>query len=243
MTADGQASRIQRLTGAGSALFRCHGTFDELERLQRHGEHDGWRISRRPAPGDLLLGLVASPAYVVDLIVVEKVVSRGDMFTAVVDSTSEVRLEPSVSLERVMRRLGTRGKNWQVLRGPDVAEFGDALVDELREAGPIDDIEGQERWAACRRRSARNRRHVLKREQGVCQSCSFNPRPLFGATADTALDVHHQEPLAGQPRPSVRTSTDALILLCATCHRLTHARHDLDWEGVRATLAAYGSLR
>lgn len=232
---------MRRLIADGAALLHCYGTDADHARLRR-GDHSGWRIAGRPSAGDVLVGLVGPPWYVIDLTPVFDVTGP-DGCCAVVDPQEELRLDWPVALAQVTARLGAgHAPSSRVMRGSRAVAFGEALAQEILDVSVVDDDEGERRAGACRRRSRANRKTVLRREDGTCQSCGFAPRAVFGDDGDGALDVHHRFPLSAVD-VRVRTSTRDLILLCATCHRLTHRRADLDWEAVRAAMKAVRGRR
>lgn len=81
-----------------------------------------------------------------------------------------------------------------------------------------------------RERARGLRARVLKRERAAgavaCAAClreasSFDPDP---SVAEAAFEAHHSAPLGARPDQRTRTLLAEVVLLCATCHRLLHAR-------------------
>lgn len=221
----------------GSRIHRCTGSADEVDRWQRGESFLGWRIAGgRPRPGDLLLGVTGAPAYIVDLAPVERIGRmRGEWF-AECSPDDDLHIRPAVAMNAVLLRAEARiAKNWTVLEGDLARCFLDAVADAVRAGTATTDSEALRSLSSCRKRSRRNRREAIERERGRCQACGIDFRERFGPTGDRALEAHHRHPLAGQPEGTIVTSSDDLVVLCATCHRLTHATTDVDWQAVAAS--------
>jgi len=57
----------------------------------------------------------------------------------------------------------------------------------------------------------------------ACAACGFDFAEAYGPSASGIIDVHHTKPLHTLPEGH-RTSIHDLVLLCANCHRVVHAR-------------------
>jgi 5-methylcytosine-specific restriction endonuclease McrA len=240
MSRDEVGDRLLSLRQEDSRIHRCSGTAEEVDRWRRGTESDGWEIrGGTPRPGDLLLGVGGSPAYVIDVVPVERVYRRGHVWTAEWDPARDIALRPPVAMSALLSLVQTKiGANWQVLEGGRAAQFLEALVKSARNHRSTTDTEAQRRLSSCRRRSQRNRRDAIERARGRCQACKVDFRRQFGAIGDRALEAHHRRPLAQQREGLMLTSSNDLVVLCATCHRLTHVSDLEDWQAVGAAWLA-----
>lgn len=57
----------------------------------------------------------------------------------------------------------------------------------------------------------------------ACQACGFDFEAAYGERGRGIIECHHVEALSSSDRSSVTRAAD-LILLCANCHRIVHAR-------------------
>jgi 5-methylcytosine-specific restriction enzyme A len=95
-----------------------------------------------------------------------------------------------------------------------------------------DDLAGNEGRLLIRRHVARERDPRLRRRkiaavlsQGgslACEACGFDFEETYGERGQGYIECHHVVPLHATGPRSTRLSD--LALLCANCHRITHAR-------------------
>jgi hypothetical protein len=91
---------------------------------------------------------------------------------------------------------------------------------------PLDE-EGQRKLVEHVRleRSARTRQHFLEERRrqgrGRCDGCAEDLAQKYDSTFSDVVEVHHRVPLW---KGVQRATSDALALLCPTCHRVVHFR-------------------
>lgn len=56
-----------------------------------------------------------------------------------------------------------------------------------------------------------------------CQACGFDFAEVYGERGDDYIECHHVKPVV-ELRPGDRTRLRDLVLLCANCHRMVHAK-------------------
>lgn len=74
-----------------------------------------------------------------------------------------------------------------------------------------------------------------------CETCGLDPFDKYGASGRRVLECHHVIPLS-QYKPGQRTRLADLVLVCASCHRVLHAREHVGGVSeLREALVAHGS--
>jgi 5-methylcytosine-specific restriction enzyme A len=71
----------------------------------------------------------------------------------------------------------------------------------------------------------RKKREAVLRETGrlACEACGFDFRAIYGEHGTGFIEVHHVSPLHTL-KPGSRTRLQDLVVLCANCHRMVHAK-------------------
>ena len=71
----------------------------------------------------------------------------------------------------------------------------------------------------------RKKREAVLRETGrlACEACGFDFNATYGSHGTGFIEVHHILPLHTL-KPGSRTRLQDLVVLCANCHRMVHAR-------------------
>jgi 5-methylcytosine-specific restriction enzyme A len=71
----------------------------------------------------------------------------------------------------------------------------------------------------------RKKREAVLRETGrlACVACGFDFKATYGEHGAGFIEVHHVSPLHTL-KPGSRTRLQDLIVLCANCHRMVHAK-------------------
>jgi hypothetical protein len=227
-TLEETAQTLRALYNDKVRIHRCVGTNAELKRWRLGESFIGWDVKGGwPRRGDLVLGVIGTPVYIFDLGSVARLVGTGDKKYAQMNRT--VPVVPLVSMDNVISRLsGKVGSRWSMLDGDKARVFVDALAEEVLSRTATSDNEGNKQLRTCRERSRKNRKDAIEREQGRCQCCNLDLRGIFGEFGDRALEAHHIVPLGGRPSGITRVSSEELMVLCATCHRLLHAHTKLD---------------
>jgi predicted HNH restriction endonuclease len=128
---------------------------------------------------------------------------------------------------------------WKVLDGTEAQQFSIKLYEQAAALEPPRYREGQKRAASHRYRSRSLRVTAVRSSRGICAACGANYLDLFGNVGLRALEVHHKQPLSERDEEAwvdgrTETSLDEVIVLCATCHRLTHAS-GLDVDSIAKT--------
>jgi 5-methylcytosine-specific restriction protein A len=98
--------------------------------------------------------------------------------------------------------------------------------------------------------SERSRKIVLAKKAAemkktgrlACEGCGFDFQECYGSRGETFIECHHVRPVAelGDGTP---TRMADLMLLCANCHRMIHARRPW-WslQELRSAIAASGAI-
>lgn len=81
------------------------------------------------------------------------------------------------------------------------------------------------------RKRERNRKLIEKKKAAhlkrngnlACEACGFDFERVYGERVSGYIEAHHIKPLHTLT-PGTKTSLDDLVLLCANCHRVIHAR-------------------
>lgn len=112
---------------------------------------------------------------------------------------------------------------WNLAVNAEVDENSQLLFDSAKEAFAI---EGQARQTLINKRERDPRLRRLKiaemRHRGgvQCEICGFSFEEKYGLRGADYIEIHHINPL--HVSGEVLTSLDALIGLCANCHRMIH---------------------
>lgn len=71
----------------------------------------------------------------------------------------------------------------------------------------------------------RKKREAVRRETGrlACEACGFDFNATYGTHGNGFIEVHHVSPLHTL-KPGSRTRLQDLVVLCANCHRMVHAK-------------------
>ena len=86
----------------------------------------------------------------------------------------------------------------------------------------------------------RKKKESFRKQHGrvYCEACGFDFAQVYGSRGNDYIECHHTIPVS-RLRPGDRTSLRDLILLCANCHRMIHAKAPwLTLEELRAVLAS-----
>lgn len=75
------------------------------------------------------------------------------------------------------------------------------------------------------RRIVGNKKAAFERKHGrlFCEACGFDFERTYGIRGAGFIECHHLLPVS-QMQPGERTKLADLVLLCANCHRMVHAR-------------------
>lgn len=109
-----------------------------------------------------------------------------------------------------------------------------------------DDEEAAEGRILTRLHKARERKPALVKkkkakvleQQGklACEACGFDFEATYGAHGTGFIECHHTQPLHTL-EPGSRTKLKDLVLLCANCHRMVHAKRPwLTMDELRALI-------
>lgn len=110
----------------------------------------------------------------------------------------------------------------QVLRDEDLP-----LISSHDQEEVVRDFEeGQRifREAASLMRNSRLVREAKRRANGRCELCNLDTASLDPEIGHKVLECHHLDPFAERRDDQISTSIDRVLVVCANCHRLLHAR-------------------
>lgn len=235
LTVEEQIDKLRNIQAQARADYRvvkCTGTYSEYEDYLAGSDDLGWNVEKGARKHDLLCSAIrrgrAQELWVVSVCLVVAKVGGHHQW----ESDSDVAIDPALRMADVLARGGLPSPMQQVYKGDDAGRLVDGIADALQDAQPLELPEQERKWQWCQPRSPALRRAKLADSDGTCEVCSENYPKLFPTRGNTAVDVHHIEPLSGRLEVG-STSTDDLAVLCATCHRLLHADPKLDMERLR----------
>lgn len=110
----------------------------------------------------------------------------------------------------------------QVLRDEDLPLISSHDLEEVVR----DFEEGQRifRESASLVRNPRLVREAKRRANGRCELCNLDTASLDPEIGHKVLECHHLDPFAERRDDQISTSIDRVLVVCANCHRLLHAR-------------------
>lgn len=82
------------------------------------------------------------------------------------------------------------------------------------------------------------KKHNFRKENGrvFCEACGFDFAQVYGERGENYIECHHLKPIH-EMKPGEKTKLEDLVLLCANCHRMIHAKTPwLTLEGLCETL-------
>lgn len=149
------------------------------------------------------------------------------------DERDSEELDPPVSLEPVMRRVGegtpTRPRTYE---GQLASRILRAVEREVKSPTPLVRTEGRRLIKKGFSRDARQRAAVIRMCRGVCVGCDIDYVAAYGPSGWRVFDRAHIVPLATRASMGpVTTRLSDLVALCPTCHRLLD-RGIVEWAAL-----------